>query len=107
MLSSSGSFNSLNLIAGGVITNLIAQKFGLPTDPVSTMIGTTAISNGLGFIQSNASEYSLIQNLGTHINSIKRIFGLSKCSIVIDQESIFYQKIISCLQTGCGEARFQ
>lgn len=98
MLSStSGSFNSINLIAGGVITNWLAQKLGLPTDPVSTMIGTTAISNGLGFIQSNVSDSKIMQDLGTHVNSIKHIFGLSKCSIIIDQESIFYQKIISYL----------
>jgi hypothetical protein len=92
-----GSFNSVNLIAGGIITNWVAQKFGLPSDPVSTMIGTAAVSNGLSFIHDNVSESKLVQNMGIHINSVKRALGLSKCSIVIDQESIFYQKIISYL----------
>ena len=94
------SLNSFNFIAGGIITNLVSTKLGLPNDPVSIMISTTTISNLLGYINDTACKSRYLQDLSSNLFGIKRILGLAKYSIVINQESIFYQKIISYLLTN-------
>jgi len=94
------SLNSFNFIAGGIITNFVSKKFELPNDPVSIMIGTTVVSNVLEYINDTAYKSRYLQDLSNNFFGIKRILGLSKYSIVINQESIFYQKIISYLLTN-------
>jgi hypothetical protein len=99
-MNSFNSFNSINFIVGGIITNLVSTKLGLPNDPVSIMIGTTTISNLLGYINDIACKSRYLQDLSSNLFGIKRILGLSKYSIIINKESIFYQKIISYLLTN-------
>jgi len=79
---------------------LVSTKLGLPNDPVSIMISTTTISNLLGYINDTACKSRYLQDLSSNLFGIKRILGLAKYSIVINQESIFYQKIISYLLTN-------
>lgn len=80
--------------------NWVSQKFGLPSDPVTTMIGTTTVSNILGYMNETVVKSKYIQDLGANMFSIKRALGLAKYSVIITQESIFYQKIISYLLTN-------
>ena len=87
------TMSSLNLVIGGVATTYLAKHFGLPNDPVTTMIGTTIISSLVSEIEAN------IRTLNSPISlfEIKRNLGLSYYTVIIDSESIYYQKIITYL----------
>lgn len=85
--------SSLNLVIGGVATTYLTKHLGLPNDPVTTMIGTTLISSLISEIETSTRTL----NLPINFFEIKRKLGLSYYTVIIDLESIYYQKIITYL----------
>ncbi len=87
------SLSSLNLVIGGVATTYLAKHLGLPNDPVTTMIGTTIISSLISEIETSVKS----TNLPINLFELRRKLGLSSYTVIIDPESIYYQKIITYL----------
>ncbi len=87
------SLTSLNLVIGGVASKYLSQYLGLPNDPVTIMIGTTLISSLISELETGMRSI----NFPISLFEIKRKLGLSRYTIIINSESIYYQRIITYL----------
>jgi ATP-dependent 26S proteasome regulatory subunit len=86
--------DNISLLIGTLITTISNKYLNITVEPVITMVLTSSLINIINvlFKSGNFNYFMILQ---TRFLFIKKFFGLFYYNIIVNDESIYYQKILS------------